>query len=248
MSVVAILVGLGCGMLLAAVSLGLLSGYRGPRILYRGAHVAAWSAAGVLVIAALLAWGSGLPALESLIGAIDRQSLQGPALSLILMAALAIPLRMHALRKALWSSALPYLPAFLLAFAALVQIVAPVATVLGMDWVTPIRFALAVCGGLGARALGQSLQAIAAGIPYVEWPGALAYGLTTLLFGSASMVSLWWRGTLWSGADPVLRGGIASAWLAWTADWLAPRRYPRLRAVLTIVAALLLILAAIRPA
>jgi hypothetical protein len=248
MSVVAILVGLGSGMLLVAVGFGLWSGYRGAHALYRGAHAAAWGAAGVLVIAALLAWGSGLPALESLIGVVDRQAFQGPVLSLILMAALAIPLKVDARQEALWSSALLYLPASLLALIALMQIVAPVTTVLSAEWVTPVRFSLAVCGGLGARALGQSLHVIATGISYVEWPGALTYGLTTLLFGTAGLVGLWRRGTLWGGADPVLRGGMVGAWLAWGADWLAPRRYPRLRGVFTIIAALLLILAAIKPA
>ena len=248
MSVVAILVGLGCGMLLAAVGFGLVSGYRGAPALSRGAYAAAWGAAGVLVVAALLAWGSGLPALESIIGVVDRQALEGPVLSLILMAALAVPLKVDAPQEAVWGCALLYLPAWLLALAALVQIVTPAATVLSAEWVSPVRFSLAVCGGLGARALGQSLHVIAAGIPYVEWPGALTFGLTTLLFGSASFVNLWQRGTLWVGADPVLRGGIVGAWLAWSADWLMPRRYPRARGALTIVAALLMILAAIKPA
>lgn len=248
MLAVAILVGLGCGMLLAAVSFSLLGGYRGARALSRGAHAAAWGAAGVLVVGALLAWGSGLPALESLIGAVDRRALGGPVLSLILMAALAVPVRAEDPEKALWSGAVLYLPASLLALAALVQVAGPDTAVPSTDWVTPVRFSLAVCGGLGARALGQSLQVIMVGIPRVEWPGLLTYGLTTLLFGSATMVNLLQRGTLWDGADPMLRGGITGAWLAWTADWLAPRRYLRPRAVLTIIAALLLILAAIKPA
>jgi len=248
MSVVVILIGLSCGMLLAAVTLGLWCGYQGVRALSRGAHAAAWGAAGILVVAALLAWGSGLPALESLIGVVDRQAMEGPVLSLILMAALAIPLKVDIPQKALWSCALLFLPALGLALTALVQVVTPGAAALSPDWVTPVRFSLAVCGGLGARALGQSLHAMMAGIAYVEWPGALTYGFTTLLVSSAALTNLWQRGALWEGADPVLRGGIVGAWLAWSADWLAPRRYPSLRSALTIVAALLLILAAVKPA
>lgn len=248
MSIFAILVGLGCGLLLAAMGFGLWSDYRGSRAVSHGAHAAAWGAAGVLVVGALLAWGSGLPALESLIGVVDRRALEGPVLSLILMAALAVPVKADTPQKALWSGALLYLPAALLALAALIQIAAPDAVVSSTDWVTPVRFSLAVCGGLGARALGQSLQVIVVGVPYVEWPGTLTYGLTTILFGSAALVGLLQRGTLWDGANPMLRGGITGAWLAWTAYWLLPRRYLRLRAVLTIMAALLLILAAIRPA
>lgn len=248
MSVVAILIGLGCGMLLVAVSFGLWSGYLGEPALSRGAHATAWGAAGVLVAGALLVWGSGLPALESLVGVIDRQGFEGPVLSLILMAALAIPLKVNVPQSGLWSCSLLYLPAWVLATMALMQIVTPGMVVLRTDWVTPVRFSLAVCGGLGARALGQSLQLIAAGVTYVEWPGTLTYALTTLVFGFIALVNLWQRGQLWAGTNPVLRGGLAGAWLAWSADWLAPRRHRRLRGVLTIVAALLLIVAAIKPA
>ncbi len=252
MSVLAILVGLGSGMLLAAVSFGLWSGYRGARALSRGAHAAAWGAASVLVVSALLGWGSGLPALESLIGVVDRGVLEGPVLSLILMAALAIPLKVdtgvESSQNAPWSCTLLYLPALLLTLVALAYIATPGTAVLSASWVTPIRFSLAVCGGLGARALGQSLCVIATGIPRVEWPGTLTYGLTTLLVGSAALMNLWQRGRLWGGADPVLRGGMAGAWLAWSADWFMPRRYPRLRVMLMIVAAFLLVLAATRSA
>jgi hypothetical protein len=246
-SVVAILVGLSWGMLLVALGFGLWGRLRGTRGLSHSAHVAAWGAAGVLVIGALLGWGSGLPALESLIGAVDRQALEGPVLSLTLMAALATPLRIGAPEEAPRNCALCYLPAWLLTSAALIRTVRPSVAILSGDWVTPVRFSLAVCGGLGARAMGQSLHLLVTGVSYVEWPGTLTYGLTTLLSASVAFVNLWQRGALWAGANPALRGGITGAWLAWSADRLAPRRYPRLRAVLTIVAALLLILAAVGP-
>ena len=248
MSVVVILLGLGCGMLLAAVSFGLWGGFQGVWALARGAHIAAWGAAGVLVVGALLGWGSGLPALESLIGVVDTGALGGPVLSLILMAALAVPLKMNVPRKVLWSCALLYVPAWALALTALVRIVTPGAAIPSRDWVTPVRFSLAVCGGLGARALGQSLRRMVTGASYVAWPGELTYGLTTLLFGAVTLVNLWQRGRVWSSADSVLQGGIVGAWLAWSADWLAPRRYRRLVALLTIAASLLLILTAVKPA
>ena len=248
MSVIAILVGLSCGLLLAAVALGLGSGYRGGRSLLRGAQAAAWGSAGVLVLGALLTWGSGLPALESLIGVIDRGALEGPVLSLVLMAGLAVPLKVERPEVALWSCGLLYLPAWLLSTAALVEMSTPSTAPLDTGWITPVRFSLAVCGGLGARAVGQSLQLMATGIPAIAWPGQLAYGLMTVLVGSATLINLWQRGRMWAGPDPILRGGITGAWLAWTADWLAPRRHGRLRAGLTIVAGLFLIFAAIKPA
>ncbi len=248
MSVIAILLGLGCGMLLAAMSFGLWGGFQGARALTRGAHAAAWGAAGVLVVGALLAWGSGLPALESLIGVVDTGALGGPVLSLILMAALAVPLKVDVPQKALWSCALLYLPAWALALTALMKTVTPGAAIPSTEWVIPVRFSLAVCGGLGARALGQSLRLMTVGASYVAWPGELTYALTTLLFGAVTLVNLWQRGRVWSTADPVLQAGIVGAWLAWSADWLAPRRYRRLEALLTIAAALLLILTAVKPA
>ncbi|MGD2165701.1 MAG: hypothetical protein PVH50_09230 [Anaerolineae bacterium] len=248
MPVVAIVVGFGCGMLLAAMGFSLWSGLGEGRTFSRGARAVAWGAAAVLVIGALLAWGSGLPALKSLAGPVDGRALGGCVLSLILMAALAVPLSVEAPHRTPWSHALLYLPASVLASLALVQMTASADAAPGADWVTPIHFSLAVCGGLGARAMAHALRVMVVGMSGVEWPGSLAYGLITLLAGSAALVNLWQRGRLWVGADPVLRGGIGGAWLAWSAYWLAGRRHARLRAALTIVAALLLVLVAIKPA
>lgn len=246
MPFVTILVGVASGILLGAVSLGLLGGLIQSPALTRGAHVAARGAAAILVIGALLGWGSGLPTLESVTGMVDRRALEGPVLSLMLMAALAIPLRVDGPGKAPWSSSLLYVPAWLLSSTALFHVASPARAAAAADWVTPLRFSLAVCGGVGARAAGQSLQAIAAGNPGVEWPGRLAYGMLTLVWGVFGLVNLWQRGGLWVAADPVLRGGMTGAWLAWTADWVMPRRHWRIGAALTMLAALLLVLAAVR--
>jgi hypothetical protein len=81
-----------------------------------------------------------------------------------------------------------------------------------------------------------------------EWPRSLAYVLLTLVVGSAALVNLWQRGMVWGSSDPVMQGGLAGAWLVWSADWFVPRRHPRLRAALTVMAALLLIFVAIREA
>jgi hypothetical protein len=163
---------------------------------------------------------------------------------MILMAALAIPLESETHRRVHWSRSLLYVPALVLAGTALVRIARSNGGGLNSDWVTPIRFLLAVCAGLGARTLGQALRMIAAGTGQVERPGTLTYGLLTLVSGSAALVSLWQRGTVWIGADPVMRGGVVGAWLAWSADRLALSWPPRLRAALTGIAALLLILVA----
>jgi hypothetical protein len=247
MPLIALLAGLGCGILLAAVTLGLLGAVLEAHAVVDGAHAVARGAAGVLVIAALLGWGSGLPALESVTGLLEQEALGGPVLSLLLMAALAVPLRVDRSGRADWSSSLLYVPGWMLASAALILMVTPGRALTGSDWVTPVRFSLAVCGGIGGRALGQALQAALSGRAAVVWPGTLTYGLLTFICGAAGLVNLWQRGGLWVAADPVLRGGIAGAWLAWTADWLVPRTYAKVGAVVTALAAALLVLAAVKP-
>jgi hypothetical protein len=173
---------------------------------------------------------------------------EGPISSMILMAALAIPFESRARRKADWSQSLLYVPALLLAGTALARLGGSDAGDAVDDWVTPIRFLLTVCAGLGARTLGQALRVIAAGNGEMERSGTLAYGLLTLVSGSAALVNLWQRGTVWAGVDSVMRGGIAGAWLAWSADRLASSWHPRLRATVTATAALLLILVAVKGA
>lgn len=248
MSAVVILVGLGSGMLVAALGLALWSGLRGMPHLSRGAGGAAWLAASLLVFGALLAWGSRLPALEGLAKTLGMPPAAGPVASLILMAALAIPFELGTRQRPHWAQSLRYVPALLLAWTALVRMDGADVGSAVDDWVTPIRFLLTVCAGLGARTLGQALRVIATGNGETERPGTLAYGLLTLVSGSAALVNLWQRGTVWAGADSVMRGGIAGAWLAWSADRLASSWHPRLRASLTVAAALLLILVAARGA
>jgi len=244
---IALLVGLGCGILLAAVTLGLLGAVLEAHAVVDGAHAVARGAAGVLVIGALLGWGSGLPALETVSGTVGQEALEGPVLSLLLMAALAVPLRVEDSARAGWSSSLLYVPGWMLASTSLVLMVTPGRAPTSSDWVTPVRFSLAVCGGIGGRALGQALQAALSRRAALTWPGTMAYGLLTFICGTAGLVNLWQRGGLWVASDPVLRGGMSGAWLAWTADWLMPRRYARLGAAMTLVAALLLVLAAVKP-
>lgn len=251
---VAVSVVLACGMLLTAVGVHLWIGSRKGPDLSPVASAAAWVAAGVLLVGALLVWGGELPALESLVRPFDVSAWPGPVLPMILMAALAIPLggetglQFEAGQKAYRSRALAYLPALALTVAVLAQVSTPTGDPLSADWVTPLRFSIAVCAGLGARALGQALQVIAEGTCCAEWPGALTYGLLTLVSGSAALLNLWRGGMVWGGMDPVMRGGLAGAWLVWSADWLVPRRHPRLRAALTVLAALLLMVVAIRGA
>lgn len=246
MPVVTILVGFASGMLMVALGIALWSGLRETPDLSRDAGGAAWLAASFLVFAALLAWGSSLPALGGLATSLGMSSSQGPVASMILMAALAIPFERGRRQSVHWSRSLLYVPALVLVGVALGRMSRADGGGVTDDWVTPIRFLLTVCAGLGGRTLGQALQVIAAGNGEMEQSGTLAYGLLTLVSGSAALVNLWQRGTVWAGSDPVMRGGMTGAWLAWSADRLASSWPPRLRATLTATAATLLILVAVQ--
>jgi hypothetical protein len=251
---IAISVTVACTMLLAAVGAHLWNGFRQRPGLSVFATVAAWAAAGVLLLGALLVWGGRLPVLEPFLYLFDMGAWQGPVLPMVLMAALAIPLggdadlRIKPEQESSWSRALAYLPALVLTVAVLIRVSAPSEAALSGDWVTPIRFAIAVCAGLGARAMGQALRVIVEGSGPVDRFRALSYAFLTLISGSAALVNLWQRGMVWGSGAPVMRGGLAGAWLVWSADWLAPRRHPRLRAALTVMAALLLIVVAVSEA
>jgi hypothetical protein len=99
-----------------------------------------------------------------------------------------------------------------------------------------------VCGGLGMRALGQSLRKVAAPLPHTEQSApsaAITYALLTLLASGTALINLWQQGAMWKGT--VFEGRLAAVWLAWSAIWFSPRRPLWLRAALTTIATLLLV-------
>ena len=231
-----IFTGLACGTLLAAVGLVLWKGFQQTPGLSHAVQVVGWLAGGLLLIGAVLAWRGD-------------HSLSAPPLRLVLMAAMAAPPQIRHRRNAPssspWGNVMLILPALMLAGTGLFWISGSIGadgTEMSGPPVTLVELAAAFCGGLGARALGEALSEIAASTPQVEWPSAAAYTLLTLLAGGTALVNLWQRGSVWGGTAS--EGGIAEAWLAWSAAWLGPRQPPRLRAALTAVAASLLIVLA----
>ena len=218
-SATTIFVGLACGTLLTAVGLAAWNSFPHLPVLSRAARAVGWLAGALLLIGALFAWpGSAL------------------AFRLILMAALAAP--PHRRRDAPWNDVLLLLPALALAGGGLLYSLEHVQPEVGSHPATPVEIALLICGGLGARALGEALSNVAASTSPAE-PSSLAYVLLTLLVGGAALASLWQRGTVWAGAAN--EGALAASWLAWSAARLGPRQHHRLRAGLTIVAASLLV-------
>ena len=156
MQLAVILIGLACGALLAAVGLTLWDGLRQTPRLSQAAWVISWLAAALLLIGALLVWQGdhGVPALA-------LSGVEGPALRLILIAALATPPGLHRRRPSHWSNVMFILPALTLAGAGFFWLSRPVAGEAVSLPVRPVEIAVVVCGGLGARALGAALSVIA---------------------------------------------------------------------------------------
>ncbi len=234
MPIAALFTGLAWGMLLAAVGLALWDGFRPIPGLSRAVWVIGWLAGTLLLAGAMLVWWEGY-------------RLSSLALRLILMAALAAPsgIRHHHRSPSPWGNAVRTLPALILAGVALFQITEPTIGN-GSPLVTPVELAMVICGGLGARALGEASSEFTNLTLHIEQPTlstitesfTITYALLTLLVSGIALVNLWQRGMIWKGATE--EGMLAGTWLAWSAAWLGPRKRPRLRAILVILATLLL--------
>ncbi|MFQ6101224.1 MAG: hypothetical protein ACE5OS_08315 [Anaerolineae bacterium] len=252
MPVTIIFTGLACGTLLAAVGLTLWDGFWQVPGLSRAVRAIGWLAGAFLLIGVLFAWLR-----DHSLSALALSGAEGLALRLILMAALAAPPITHRRQDAPWSNVMLIMPALVLAGGGLLRFLEPVETEVGCLPVVPVELALLICGGLGARALGEALSEIATLLSPSEpgglvGPSAAAYMLLTLLVGGTALVNLCQRGTVWNFVELSRDGGIAGdgglagAWLVWSAAWLGPRHHPRLRAALIVAAALLLIATALR--
>lgn len=232
-----IFTGMACGALLAATGLTLWDGSRQVPRLSRAVRAVRWLAGALLLVGALFAW--------------PLTPISYP----ILMAAIIAPPETRRRHHSHWSNVMLVLPALILAGASMFWGSTFVGTFVGTFVRVEIEtsnflvavpeLAVVVCGGLGARALGQSLRDVAAPPPHAEelaLPTAITYALLTLLVSSTALVNLWQRGAIWGGTlYQSGEGGLAGAWLAWSAVWLIPRRPRWLRAILTTVAASLLI-------
>ncbi|MEE8392058.1 MAG: hypothetical protein V3S14_14860 [Anaerolineae bacterium] len=224
-----ILTGMACGALLTVIGLTLWGASRQVPRLSHAVRAIRWLAGVLLLIGTLFAFQST------------------PIAYPILMAALAAPPGSRRRRPPHRSDVLLILPSLILAGASLFW----GSTSIGIKVETSsfsislTELAIVICGGLGTRALGQSLSDVAAPPSHTKestLPAAATCALLTLLMGSTALVNLWQRGAMWEGS--VYEGRLAGAWLAWSATWLSPRRPQWLRAVLTTVAALLLIILA----
>jgi hypothetical protein len=219
------LIGLSFGALLMATGLALWDGFRSMPGLAHAIRVLRWGVGGLLLVAILPLWGAGRSAL---------------VLSLTLMAAIAAPPARRDLLPRRGAVAL--LPVLVLAGTCTFLVTGLVQT--GGDVVSSASLVATVYGGLAARVLSEALGALASP---AEVPGRLfdtVYLLLTLLLGANALTNLWQRGLAWEGTPD--ESGLLGVWLAWSAAWLSPRRRPRLRAGLVAIAALLLIVLALK--
>jgi len=247
------LIGLGVGMLLAAVGLALWNGLQQVKELPHAIRAISWMASGLLLFALPFLW-------------VEAHGHYWRILHLTLMAAIAAPSVKHH-QHSPWHDAIRILPSLVLSGTSL-ALVAGIAQrgihYTGLLTVPVIMIrdgliapfpanplaeprillgpAFMICDGLVARVLGEALGAL---VSPATPPGRLfdaLYLLLTLLVGANALVSLWQRGVAWEGSAS--EGGLIGAWLVWNAAWLSRRWHPRLRAALTTVAALLLIVLA----
>jgi len=217
------LIGLALGMLLVAVGLALWNDRREKTArLSRAAQVIGWAASALLVVAVPLLWLAGH-------GHYTR------ALHLTLMATIAAP-------RINQRDTISTLPALALVGGSLFLVTR--GTPAEHSALTLVGLAFILCGGLGARVLGEALSVLAnPDVPLSRTFDGL-YLLLTLLVGSTALANLWQRGSVWGEAAG--EAGLVGVWLAWGATWSSPRERHRLRAGLVAVAALLLILLTLR--
>ena len=283
MEIVLVLAGIACGTLVAAAGLWLWGSQRQAAGLSRAVGAVRWLSGALLLASGLLAWlgNLGLPA-------ITFRSL--------LMAAMAGPPEIGPPRfpRPHWRDVLPILPPLILASVGLCWAASPGGVIsepaigpngLGLAMgLRSVELVLVICGGLGARALGQALrQALRASVASITrdqtgdpiendpsatprttdadggWPeqpegsedktkvsasgaAAATYALLTLLVSGLVMANAWQHGAVWN--VPRDGGGLLGVWLAWGAAWLGPRQPVWLRASLTAVAAIALVVLA----
>ena len=224
--------GMACGVLLTAAGLALWGSFRKTSRFIHAVRAVRWLAGALLLLGTLFAWQGNLPASTTY---------------LILMTALAAPPgRRHYPH---WGNALSILPVLVLVGASLLwrTNLARVETEASDLPTAAIELAIVVCGGLGAQALNQNLGESTAPPQRTGRPALLTaatYTLLTLLLSSTALINLWQRGSVWRRAT--YEGGLAGAWLAWSAVWASPRHPRWLRTVLMIAATLILVVLAAR--
>jgi hypothetical protein len=227
------LTGLASGILLAAVGLTFRDARRQLPRLSPGLSLLGWLAGAALLLAAVVTVSQARGPLA-------------PPLRLAVMAAIAAPPDAHSSQPARWRGVLRSLPALALSLLSLTLLLAPFRPSLGRaydlsdDAVAGVSvLLLTVCGGLGARSAGEALVGFREPELVGRWATDLAFAALTALVGGSVLASLLHRGVILAQSGS--QAGLAGAWLAWAAAVWGPRRLPRLRAALEVIAALLLL-------
>jgi hypothetical protein len=242
--------GLGCGALLAGTGLALWGGYRPDRWLAQAIRAIRWLASICLLIATLIIGIGGLGLLPPFLSIEGTLRANGAFSRWMLLATLAAPpglrRRSHSDPQPFsqWRTAMLILPALTFTGAGLFGAASSAGTDAIASPISLIGLLTIICGGFGARAMGQALAGIVAS-PSKEavFASRITYTLLTLLIGSTALGRLWQEGIAYGIAymGTAIEGGLTGVWLAWSAVLLGPSRPQWLRPALTVAVGLILL-------
>jgi len=239
--------GLGCGALLAGTGLALWGSYRPDRWLSAAIRAIRWLASICLLIATLITWMGELGLLPRLSSIEETFGVNGAFLRWILLATLAAPpglrRRDHSDPQSFsqWRTVMLILPALTFTGAGLFGITSSPGAGAIATPISLVGLLTIICGGFGARAMGQALAEIVTS-PAEEAVSAsrITYTLLTLLVGGTALGKLWQEGIVAMGT--AVAGELTGVWLAWSTVLLGPGRPQWLRPVLTVAVGMLLLL------
>jgi hypothetical protein len=246
MPVTLIFGGLGCGALLAGTGLALWGGYRPDRWLAEAVRAIRWLASICLLLTTLIIGIGELGLLPRFLRIEGTLGANGAFSHWILLATLAAPpglrRRNHSdpQPSSQWRAAMLILPALAFTGAGLFGATSSPGTDAIATPISLIGLLTIICGGFGARAMGQAMAEIVAP-PSKESVSAshITYTLLTLLIGSSALGRLWQEGIAHMGT--AIAGGLTGVWLAWSAVLLGPSRPQWLRPALTVTVGLILL-------
>jgi hypothetical protein len=241
--------GLGFGVLLAGTGLALWGGYRPDRWPSTAIRATRWLASICLLVATLITWMGMLGLLPRFLGIEGTSGVNGVFSRWLLLATLTAPPSLRSCDHAdpqprsQWRPVILILPALTFIGAGLAWAISSPSTDTIAAPISLTGLLTAICGGFGARAMGQALAEIVdPSTKEAVSASRFTHTLLTLLVGSTALSKLWQEGIVHLGT--AVAGGLTGVWLAWSAVLLGPTRPRWLRPALTVAVGLILLLVA----